>query len=514
MNEKNKRWTMLALFLGLLEILFIDAMSSIVGPGIVAELGSTDLYAFMYTLTFLCNTLALPITSMLGNKSGRKYIIVAGVLVYGVSSLLAGLAGSMMFHVVMRGVQGIGKGCILGNVLAFFGESLDEQGRAKAMGFYGTLTGVVFVVAPLAGGAIGDLLGWRLTFYLSVPLTAVVLAVLLLKMPNLRPKDPAGGLDWAGTLLLSVLTIAIVMFFSWGGQTYSWVSVQVLGSLAVFLVSLVLFVRHINRCEHPVLSPALFRNREFVLVILGVVLIGPTLYAVGSYLPMLFQALAGMNATMSGAITALKSVVQLALGYAVGAFIGKTGRIKLVLVTTSVVYAASNFLMGLTRSPADMVWLILGVLLSGLGTTTYSMVYTLHAQNELPESLVGEGTSAIQFLQSMSGTIGLSIAGMVLNTSFARGLTGVVPEGLDAFLSAEELNGYMGTTLLTDPTAVEKAMAGLSEQGQTLFTQFVENLRSAYAGAMFNTFCVLGVLAAITLVFSLMARSSRQAAKN
>ena len=54
-----------------------------------------------------------------------------------------------------------------------------------------------------------------------------------------------------------------------------------LGSLAVFLVSLVLFVRHINRCEHPVLSPALFRNREFVLVILGVVLIGPTLYAVG-----------------------------------------------------------------------------------------------------------------------------------------------------------------------------------------------------------------------------------------
>ena len=270
MNEKNKKWTLVALFLGLLEILFIDAMSSIVGPGIVADLGDTSLYAFMYTLTFLCNTLALPITSMLGNKSGRKYIIIAGAAVYGISTVLAGMANNMMFHVVMRGLQGIGKGCILGNVLAYFGESLDEQGRAKAMGFYGTLTGIVFLVAPLAGGAIGDLLGWRLTFYISIPLTVIVLAVLLLKMPQVKPNGDASKLDWAGTLYLSLVTIGIVMFFSWGGQKYSWLSVQVIGAAVVCLVSLVLFIRHINHCDAPVLSPKLFKNREFVLVILGV----------------------------------------------------------------------------------------------------------------------------------------------------------------------------------------------------------------------------------------------------
>ena len=329
MSEKNKIWTLAALFLGLLEILFIDAMSSIVGPAIVSDLGDTSLYAFMYTLTFLCNTLALPITSMLGNKNGRKYIIIAGVTVYGVSSILAGMAGSMMFHVIMRGLQGLGKGCILGNVLAFFGESLDEQGRAKAMGFYGTLTGIVFLIAPMVGGVIGDLLGWRLTFYLSVPLTVIVLAVLLLKMPNIQPKTEVASLDWIGTLFLSLLTIAIVMFFSWGGQTYSWLSVPVISSFAVFAIALVLFIRHINRCENPVLSPKLFKNREFILVILGVVLIGPTLYAVGSYLPMICQALVGTNAMMSGIVTAVKSAVQLVLGYAIGAYIGKTGKIKL-----------------------------------------------------------------------------------------------------------------------------------------------------------------------------------------
>ena len=98
------------------------------------------------------------------------------------------------------------------------------------------------------------------------------------------------------------------------------------------------------------------------------------------------------------------------------------------MIATSVVYAISNFMFGFASTPSDMLLLIVGILLSGLGTTTYSMVYTLHAQNELPKQLVGEATSAIQFLQSLSGTIGLSVVGMVLNTSFSSGLAHVIPK--------------------------------------------------------------------------------------
>ncbi len=510
MNEKNKKWILTACYLALFELMFITAMGSIVGPQIVSDLKDTSAYAFMYTLNFLCNSIALPISTMIGHRTGRKRMIVAGVLINGLSTALAGATSSMTVHMVMRGLQGIGSGTILGNVLAFFGESLDAEGRGKAMGFYGTLTGIVYVAAPLFGGVIGDFLGWRMVFYLSIPLTVITLAILLLKMPDIRVEADA-SLDWKGTLLLSGLTIGIVMVFSWGGQQYAWFSAPVILMLAMFLICLFLFVQHINHADAPVFSPELFRNREFRLIIGGVCLMGPTLYAVGTYMAMQSMAVCGTTATTAGIITAAKSAVQLVLGYVLGAYIGRTGKIKPIMILTSVVYTVSDIMIGLISGPQDLLLFVLGILLSGLGTTTYSMVYTLHAQNELPEHLIGEATSAIQFLQSLSGTIGLSLVGMVLNISFQANLTQTIPEGLQAVLTEEQIRSYLGTTLLTDQSQLAALLAETDAAGQALITQFAANLRLAYAGALRNAMFVLAALAAVTIVFSLMTKSGRKA---
>jgi MFS family permease len=510
MNEKNKKWILTACYLGLFELMFINAMGNIVGPQIVSDLKDTSAYAFMYTLNFLCSSIALPISTMIGHKTGRKLMIAAGVIMYGLGAALAGTSTNMTIHMVMRGLQGAGNGTILGNVLAFFGESLDAEGRGKAMGLYGTLTGIVYLVAPLFGGVIGDFLGWRMVFYLSIPLTVITLAILLLKMPTIKVEADA-KLDWKGTLLLSGVTIGVVMVFSWGGQKYAWFSAPVLLMMAMFVICLFLFVYHINHADAPVFSPDLFKNREFRLIIGGVCLIGPTLYAIGAYIAMQSMAICGTTATTAGVITAAKSAVQLVLGYFLGAYIGKTGKIKPIMILTSVVYTVSNIIIGLISGPEDLVLFIIGILLSGLGTTTYSMVYTLHAQNELPERLIGEATSAIQFLQSLSGTIGLSLVGMVLNISFQANLAQTIPDGLNTVLTEEQINSYLGTTLLTDQTQLASLLAETDASGQALINQFVTNLRLAYAGALRNAMFVLAALAAITIIFSMMVKSSKKA---
>ena len=377
------------------------------------------------------------------------------------------------------------------------------------MGFYGTLTGLVFLLAPMAGGAIGDYIGWRSTFYISAPFS-IIAFLILFKMPEQYLNQSDAPLDWIGTLLLAAITIGIVMVFSWGGQVYDWMSVQVIGMAALFVLSLLAFVMYINKAKYPIFSPALFKNREFILVALGVGLIAPAMYAVGSYLPMVNQALAGTTSVVSGIIIAAKSAIQLVLGYAMGAYIAKTHRVKLVAVTTAAAYVVSNLLIGFSSDPSCFVMLMIGVLLSGYGTTGYSMVYTLHAQNELPKNLVGEASSTIQYIQSLCGTIGLSIVGMVLNISFASGLTSAVPEGLTAYLSADAIKGYMGTSVLTDSSMVQSAVSAMDQTGKGLFNQFVQNIHGAYADAMGHAFIVLALFSAAALIFALMLHASKK----
>ncbi len=505
--KSKSNWIVIAIFIGLFEVLFVTAMGSIVGPQIVSDLKNTNAYAFMYTLNFLCSSLALPISAMIGKKIGRKIPIILGVVLFGVSTALAGAATSMTFHTIMRGIQGVGKGFILGNGLAYFGESLDASGRGKAMGFYGTLTGIVYVAAPLIGGVIGDLLGWRLTFYISVPMTIIVLLILLFRMENVRPSGAQADLDWIGTGLLCGATIGIVMMFSWGGQKYPWLSAPVLFMAAMFIVCTICFIKYIQKAANPIFSARLFANREFVLVILSVVLIGPSMFSVGSYLSLQSMAICGTNATTVGLITAAKSAVQLLLGYFVGSYIGKSGKVKQIMILTSAVYVTSGLMLGFISGPADFVLFVAGILLSGLGTTTYSVVYTLHAQNQLPKNLIGEGTSAIQFFQSMSGTIGLSVVGMVMNTRLAENLKHAVPAGLENLIPADELKSYLGTALLTNSAKAQEVLNHLDPDGQVLFTQFLDNLRTAFSGAMKSAMIVLAILASLSLIAAFMVKN-------
>ena len=109
MPRSRRMIATVAIFLALAEILFFNAMARTVGTYITADLGDVNLYTLMNTIFFLCSTLAMPISCKLGDIFGRRNLIMAGIAIYSVSMLLAGLSTNMLMHVIFRGGQGLGE---------------------------------------------------------------------------------------------------------------------------------------------------------------------------------------------------------------------------------------------------------------------------------------------------------------------------------------------------------------------------------------------------------------------
>lgn len=513
LSAGKKTLILVALFLALFLVLFLNAMGNIVGALIAGDYQNMAWYGLLYNIYYLCNTCAMPVSNKLGERYGRKPFILVGILLYGIGTTLAGFAPTMETHVVMRGIQGLGQGFIISNVLAYFAEFLDDAGRARAMGFYGTLTGIVWIIAPITGGLIGDLVGWRPIFYTALPLAIIILLILLFAMPNIKREKSTSGIDWIGEILLIVWVACIVLALSWG-PTRGWNDPSIIGMLIGFVVAIILFLVNIARSKNPIITPALFRNKQYLLAVLGVILIGPSMLVVGSYLSAWVIGIVGGTATDAGFIAAVKSAVQMVLGFALGAYIGKRGHNKLFMLSAAVIYIVSNMMFGWSGPEPPMIFVYVTAILSGYGTTVYSMCFTLHAQANVDQEHIGEATSNVQFIQSLAGTLGLSLAGMVLTSSFAGRLAGVIPNDLLSYASADQLAAFANADVLTNPTLYTDFLATLPADGQALFMQMIDNVQAAYSSSMGDMFLTVSILCVIAFVCILFMKNMDKAKKN
>lgn len=148
------------------------------------------------------------------------------------------------------------------------------------------------------------------------------------------------------------------------------------------------------------------------------------------------------------------------------------------------------------------LWFVyLAVIISGYTTTTYSMCLTLHAQNHIEDkNLIGEGTSNIQFFQSLMGTVGNAILGMVLTNTFAKKLATVIPSDLLKYTTKEELTPFINANILANRNLASDFVSKLSEEGKAAFEILVSNIRAAYSSSLKALFIVASAACAIALV--------------
>src|SRR5579884_3186074 len=239
----RKWWTLTAVsvatFMLLLDITVVNTALPSIAKDLHASFNDLQWVIDAYTLALAAIVLT---AGSIADRVGRRAVFSAGLALFALASLVAGLAPSAMLLNISRAVQGIGGAAMFAVSLALVAQEFPAgRERGTAMGVYGATIGIAVAVGPLVGGAITAGLGWRWVFFLNVPIGAAALVVTYARLRESRNPD-ATRVDWLGVVSFSAALFMLVLALlrgnddGWGSSTIVGLLVGAVALLAAFVV--------------------------------------------------------------------------------------------------------------------------------------------------------------------------------------------------------------------------------------------------------------------------------------
>lgn len=426
-----RRWKALAVclvtgFMSLLDVSIVNVALPSIREGVGASEADLQWVVSGYALAF---GLVLIPAGRLGDARGRRMVFVAGVALFTLSSLAAGLAPTPEVLVGARLLQGIGGGLLNPQVSALIQQLFRGSERARAFGMFGTTVGISTAVGPLLGGVIigglGVEDGWRWIFFVNLPIGVAAIALAMRWIPADRADSRRReSLDPVGVVLLGAGVLALLLPLvegrSGGAATGWWL---VLVGVALVVAFVLWEKRFAARGKEPLVDLALFGVRGYTpgAVVGSVYFAGFT--AVFFVLTLLFQEGLGYSALEAGAAT-----TPFAVGGAVTALIGgrlvtRYGRLVVTggLVTVVLGLVAVDVVLSLVDGPALGWALALPLLVAGIGSGFVISPNITLTLADVPVQRAGTAGGVLQTGQRMGTATGIALVGAVFFAVAADG---------------------------------------------------------------------------------------------
>lgn len=427
---------------GLLLGMFVAILSSTIVsnalPQIIGDLGGgQSAYTWVVTSALLATTATTPLWGKLSDLFSKKLLVQIALVIFVLGSVVAGLSQNPAMLIACRVVQGIGAGGLAALSQVVIAAMIAPRERGRYSGYIGATFAVATVGGPLLGGVITDTewLGWRWCFYVGVPFAVLALIVLqkTLKLPVTRRKV---RIDWTGAFLITAAVSLLLVWITFAGDKYDWMSWQTCAMVAGSVLLGALFLLTESRAAEPIIPLRLFRNRTITLASLASLFVGVAMFAGTVFFSQYFQLARGESPTMSGVLT-IPMIAGLFVSSTVsGQVITRTGRWKAWLVSGGVLVTAGLGLLGTMRydTPYWHIAVYMAVLGLGIGMMMQNLV--LCTQNQVAPQDLGAASSVVTFFRTLGGAMGVSALGAVLGTKVSDyvrdGLTALGPEGAAA----------------------------------------------------------------------------------
>ena len=476
----RRSWVLATMTVCLLVVIMGNTILNVALPSVQRELGAThgelqwavDSYILVFAgLLFSWG--------VIGDRIGRRKVLVIGLTFFAVGSVFAAFSSSPLELIGWRAVMGVGGAAVQPTTLAVITNVFPPAERGRAIGVWAATAGLAVAGGPLASGAVLEHFWWGAVFLIGVPVAVLGLAGTLAFVPESRDPHP-GRLDVPGVLLSIVALTGLVYGIIHGGSGAPWTSPGVLVPLLGGLVLLALFVWLQRRSTHPALDVSLFRNPAFSAAAAALGLNFFALMGATFYLVYFLQGLRGYSPLQSGA-----ALIPVATGMALAAT--QSSRLAERLGAKAV--CASGFLL-ISLSFAGFqlldqsspLWLLIVILsVQGLGMGSVMAPATESIMSVVPREKAGAGAAVNNAVRQVGGALGVALLGSLLAATYSAQL-GRAVDVLPADARAEASQSIVATF-----EAVRGVEAAGDTEAAAAARTIVEPAREAFVSAMHVT---------------------------
>jgi len=470
--------------LGICFVIMLVALDqTIVGtalPTIVAELKGFELYAWVATSYLLTSVITVPIFGRLGDYFGRKPFVIASIITFVGASALCGMANSMLFLVLARGLQGIGGGMLVGTCFASVADLFpDPRVRLRWQIILSVSFGIATAVGPSLGGFLTEGLGWRWVFYCNLPIGVISLFFVWRFVPHIRHIQHEGKmrLDWPGALLISLalgsLQLLVELLPKRG------MSLSMVGLLALSMAAFYALIAWERRAAQPILPLEMFRDRALSSLFLLSVLAGFVMFSLLMYAPLLFQGGFGMSPREAGLlITPLVACITVA-SIVNGRIVTRIPNPNMMMTLGFVLVSAACLGIVLCDRGTGGSFMLATMLSAGFGLGLILPNLTVFVQQSASREFLGIATALLQSLRMIGGMLGTAITGTLVSQMYGAG----VQKALENEHASQWLKDFIDPEVLVNHDIQSVLLSRLLQAGHD-GSALLNDARDALVGAI------------------------------
>jgi EmrB/QacA subfamily drug resistance transporter len=407
-SGSTQRWvlvlTSVASLMVMLDMLVVTTALSTIRLHLGASIEELEWTVNAYTLSL---AVLLMTGSALGDRLGRRRVLVAGLGLFTAASAACAVAPGIGWLIAARAVQGAGAAMVLTLGLALLSAAFPPERRGTAIGLFSAVTGISVAIGPLIGGAIVEGINWEWIFWLNVPIGLVAIPLVLRRIEESFGGDT--GLDLPGLALISGAAFGIV----WGlvrGNPAGWDSLEVVGALAAGLLLVGAFIARELRAPEPMLPMRFFRSRAFSAGNAAIFLTFASLFGAVFFFAQMLQTALGYGPLDAGLRLMPWTITFITVAPLVGTLVDRFGERPFMVGGLSLQALGMGWIALIADPGLTYSEFVLPSIVAGVGV---SMAIP-SAQNSVVGSFaladVGKAAGANSMMRELGGVFGIALA--------------------------------------------------------------------------------------------------------